>query len=278
MKAETLGGLLALARRQFSDAGIETAALDARLLLQAATDFTHEDLIATPDGWVEPRAAVKFQEYIGRRLAHEPVSRILGEREFYGRKFKVTPDVLDPRPDTEVVVELALKHLPSGRFVDLGTGSGAIAITLCAENPNLSGWATDISQAALDVAKANAQSAGVAERLAFHQGNWLETVSGTFDLIISNPPYIGTGENLPPEVCNFDPQIALFAEEDGLGSYRVISGQSLTQLTTKGIVIVEIGSTQHESVGGIFKDTGFELFDMAKDLSGNTRALAFRTL
>ncbi|WP_196503577.1 peptide chain release factor N(5)-glutamine methyltransferase [Aestuariivirga litoralis] len=276
MTTETLAGLMAAARKQLSEAGIETASLDVRLLLQAATGFAHEDLIVMPNTAIEPRAAVLFKAYIARRLNHEPVSRILGTREFYGRPFAVSPAVLDPRPDTEVVVELALKHMRAGRFIDLGTGSGAIAITLCAENPHLEGIATDVSPEALSIAAENANTLGVSNRLQFIQSNWFEQIEGQFDLIISNPPYIKRAENLPPEVKNFDPHLALFGGEDGLNSYRAIASGAAARLAQGGLIVVEIGHDQAAKVVEISKLCDLMLFDRVADLGGRDRGLAFR--
>ncbi len=274
MKIEAL---LSEGRRLLQRQGTFSVALDVRLLLQAATGLSHEDIIAEPQRHVSAEAAATFNAFIARRLAHEPVSRILGRREFYGREYQITPDVLDPRPDTEVVVELALHYAKCGRFIDLGTGSGAIAITLCAEVAGLSGVATDISSAALAVAQANAQRLGMSDKILFHQGAWFDGVDGFFDLIISNPPYIRATEILPPDVADFDPHLALFGGEDGLAAYREIAKQSATRLTTDGIVVVEVGSEQSSEVERLFKTQGFKLADQALDLSGHVRGLAFKS-
>ena len=160
-------------------------------LLQAASGLTREDLILEPQRDLDAGAAERFRHMIARREAREPVSRILGEREFYGRVFQVTPDVLDPRPDTETLVDAALKRMPPGaRILDLGTGTGAIILTLLAERPDATGTATDISPAALAVARMNAARLELADRVAFRQASWFEGVAGQFDLIVSNPPYI----------------------------------------------------------------------------------------
>ncbi len=273
MKIETL---LQEGRERLKHLGTFSTALDTRLLLQAAANLTHEDIIAEPTRQVSEEAATLFSAFIVRRLAHEPVSRIRGRREFYGREYRITADVLDPRPDTEVVVELALKHIKRGRFIDLGTGSGAIAITLCAEVAELSGIATDVSAAALAVASGNAHRLGVTVRLNFHQGAWFDGVDGLFDLIISNPPYIGTKEILPTDVVNFDPHLALFASENGLAAYRVIANQSATHLSMAGLVVMEVGHDQNREVEHLFKTQGFICVDQALDLAGHVRGLAFK--
>ena len=253
-----------------------SASLDARLLLQEATGLTHADIIAEPETDIGAEALVKFKSFIARRMAHEPVSRILGRREFYGRNFIVTPDVLDPRPDTEVVVELALKLVPRGRFIDLGTGSGAIAITLAAENHNLSGIAGDVSPAALAVAQINAKANAVEQRLDFQLSRWFEGIEGQFDLIISNPPYVRADDKLMPEVFEHDPHLALFGGEDGLAAYRAISAGASSHLVSGGIVVVEIGSGQNEEVAELFETKGLTLLEKARDLQDQIRALAFR--
>ena len=268
--------LLREGRERLKHQGTFSTALDVRLLLQAATDLTHSDIIADPTRVVSDEATAKFNTFILRRLVHEPVSRILGRREFYGREFLVTPDVLDPRPDTEVVVELALKHVQRGRFIDLGTGSGAIAITLCAEAKELSGLASDVSSSALSVARENAKRLGVDDRLRFHQGSWFEGVEDVFDLIISNPPYIREQENLPSDVANYDPPMALFAGADGLAAYREIAGNSAAHLAPDGVVVVEIGHDQSVEVMRLFETQGFTCADHTNDLGGRLRGLAFK--
>ncbi|MGH6820575.1 MAG: peptide chain release factor N(5)-glutamine methyltransferase, partial [Methylocella sp.] len=219
----TIREALDVARRKLAEVGIETAALDARLLLQYAAGLSHENIVANSGQPLGARAAGKLQGLMARREAHEPVSRILGEREFLGRVFRVTPAVLDPRPETEVLVGEALKQLkPGARVLDIGTGSGAIIVSLLAECPGATGVATDISQAALEVARLNAQRLGVAKRLQWLHCSWFEGVAGRFDLIVSNPPYIPWAAiaALPASVRGFDPHWALDGGPDGLEAYR----------------------------------------------------------
>jgi release factor glutamine methyltransferase len=267
--------VLAEARLKLESIAIETAALDARLFLQAATQLTHADIVADPQREISPEHIKIFEQFITRRMLHEPVSRILGTREFYGREFIVTPAVLDPRADTECVVELALKLTKQGRFVDLGTGSGAIAITLCAENKNLSGVATDISADALLVAEANAKNLNVTDRLQFHQGVWFDGWSGSFDLIISNPPYIREDAKLPYDVANYDPHLALFGGADGLQAYRAIALLSGHHLAESAHLVVELGFDQAQAVTEIFSAHGFVVNGKAIDIAGYIRGLAF---
>ena len=252
-----------------------SAVLDARLLLQAATGLTHADIAANPERDLNGDALAKFNVFVERRLAHEPVSRILGWREFYGRRFTVTPDVLDPRPDTEVVVEEALERMTAGKFLDLGTGSGAIAVTLCTENKSLSGVATDVSPRALAVAKTNALELGVQDRLNFVNSNWFAEINERFELIISNPPYIRAGTTLMADVAKYDPGLALFGGRDGLDAYRAISAGAPKYLKANGLVIVEIGWDQAEDVTQIFELRGFSRQIARPDLGGHVRALGF---
>jgi len=278
MPPETLQGLIAEARRKLMAAGIETAALDARLLLQHAAGVSHEALIAAPERPVEAGTAARFRGFLNRRLNHEPVSRILGEREFYGRVFVVTPAVLDPRPDTETLIDEALAKAGSAPLIlDLGTGSGAIAVTMLAERPAARGVATDLSAAALAVARDNALRLGVADRLTLVHGSWFDGIVGRFDLILSNPPYIPLAEiaGLAPEVREFDPLRALDGGPDGLSAYRRIAAGALSHLAAGGRVIVEIGAGQEAGIGGIFAEQGLREIGRRRDLAGHVRCLTF---
>jgi release factor glutamine methyltransferase len=278
-KAETIAALLQEARRSLFEADIELSALDARLLLQAASEMTHEQLIAEPNKVLPAEKISKFKGFIDRRLTHEPVTRILGEREFYGRSFKVSPAVLDPRADTETIIELTLQliGLEPKRILDLGTGSGAIAVTLLAERHNWSGISVDLSSEALEIAKANANALGVARRLAFQNAAWFNGLAEKFDLIISNPPYIPHLEifELSLEVQNYDPHLALDGGEDGLEAYRAIAAGAADHLNSNGLAILEIGAGQSSDVTQIFEAKGFELTSQKSDLGGHVRALAF---
>jgi release factor glutamine methyltransferase len=269
---------MAEAAERLRQAGCETPDLDARLLLQAATGLSREDLILEPGRRLQAPEVQRFEALIERRAGREPVSRILGEREFYGRTFRVTPDTLDPRPDTETLIDAALALMPQGaRILDLGTGTGAIAVTLLAERPDASAVATDVSHAALAVAAENAERAGVADRLSLKQGAWFEPVTGEFDIIASNPPYIPAGDiaGLSPDVRNFDPVLALVGGEDGLDPYRAISACAARHLAEAGRVLVEIGAGQADEIEAIFVAAGFHSPDRHKDLGGHLRCLAF---
>ena len=271
--------LLREARALLAAAGCEQPALDARLLLQEAAGLSHSGIAAEPERRIEAAAISTFEAFITRRQRHEPVSRILGQREFYGRPFRVTSDVLDPRPDTETLIEaaLALAH-PPACILDLGTGSGAIIVTLLAELPGATGLATDLSAAALEVARGNAEALGVASRLAFAEGPWWAPVAGRFDLIVSNPPYIPAAEiaGLSPDVGDFDPHLALDGGADGLEPYRRIAAGATIHLNPGGRVLVEIGAGQAPDVEGLFQAHGFASDSAHSDLGGHVRCLVFR--
>ncbi len=271
----TVKKLLAQARARLADT--ETPSLDARLLLQHASRLTHAELIAEQDLILALDVVDSFEALVARRAGYEPVSRILGAREFYGRNFSVTPDVLDPRADTETIVEVCLSFQPQ-RILDLGTGSGILAITLLAERGDATAVAVDVSPAALAVAKSNAVALGVAERLSLVEGSWFSRVVGQFDLIVSNPPYIPSGDvlGLDIEVRDHDPHLALAGGADGLDCYRLIAAGVGAHLAANGVVVLEIGAGQASDVTHIFEETGFALHEQRADLGGHVRALAFR--
>ncbi|MGQ0484872.1 MAG: peptide chain release factor N(5)-glutamine methyltransferase [Hyphomicrobiales bacterium] len=278
MPPERARALIGEARRAFAAAGIETAALDARLLLQHVTGLAHEEIAADPERAVAAAEALRFRQLAARREAREPVSRILGEREFHGRSFAVTQAVLDPRPDTETLIDAALALRPAPeRLLELGTGSGAIIVTLLAEWPAATGLATDLSAAALAVAERNAGRHKVNRRAGFVHGDWFAGVDGPFDLILSNPPYIPSGEiaGLAPDVRGFDPLRALDGGPDGLEAFRRIAAGANGRLAPGGAVLVEIGAGQSAEVEAIFAAAGLTCQGRARDLSGHIRCLNF---
>ncbi|PKR87547.1 peptide chain release factor N(5)-glutamine methyltransferase [Pleomorphomonas diazotrophica] len=288
--ALTLGTLLANARRRLSDVGIDTAAIDARLLVEAATGASRLDLLAATDRPVAADAAARLDDWISRRAAGEPVGRILGTASFYGLDFALGPDTLEPRPDTEVLVEVALGAVRTGRIpgvspdgaglrlLDLGTGSGAIAVTLLAKLPGAHGVATDLSSGALDVAKDNAGRNGVADRLDFALGDFFAAVDGSFNLIVSNPPYIASDviAGLDREVRLHDPRLALDGGPDGLDAYRSILASIGDHLARGGFLAVEIGWDQGEAVGALFRTTGLMEIEVHRDLGGRDRVVLGR--
>jgi release factor glutamine methyltransferase len=278
--SDTLHELIRRAGKQLAEADIDTAALDARLLLQAASGLHHEEIVADPDRTLSADQEAQFWALVERRCKSEPVSRILGSREFYGRNFRVTPDVLDPRADTETLIGAAL-GLAQGRghlrILDLGTGSGAIVVTLLAELPGATAVATDLSAKALQVAANNARALGVGERISFVQANWFNGVEEKFDLIVSNPPYIPLGDidGLAMDVRAFDPRTALDGGPDGLEAYRRIASGAESHLAEGGRVLLEIGAGQERMVNGIFTGQGFSLESRHFDLAGHVRCVVF---
>lgn len=282
-KSPTLSGLIREARAAL--AGIEGADLDARLLVEQFTGTSRTEALARPDQAVPENAVAAVRAAVARRIAGEPVHRILGHREFYGLDFVLSPATLDPRPDTEILVDRLLPHLSetlrtSGecRILDLGTGTGAIALALLSELPGATAVGVDIDPQAVATARLNAQRNGLETRFLGIVSNWFADISGYFHAIVSNPPYIGKAEldSLPREVRLFDPERALNGGVDGLDAYREIAGSAVAHLEVAGIVGVEIGHQQRESVTGIFKAAGFELIEAGRDLGGRDRVLLFR--
>lgn len=261
--------------RQLDAAGVTGAAGDARALLAAAVGITRDRLTLHLGDDLEEDAGTLFAAMILRRVAREPVAKILGRREFWGREFEVTADVLDPRPETECLVAEALSGPEPQSFLDLGTGSGILAITLLAEWPGARAVACDLSVAALRVAGRNAERHAVAERLTLCQSDWFTEISGSFDLIVSNPPYIALDEmtGLEPEVRAHDPRMALTDEGDGLAAYRAIAGGAGGFLRPGGRLMVEIGWRQGAAVAALMQAEGFEKVAILPDLEGRERVV-----
>jgi len=284
------GAAIAATARMLRHAGIASPAGDARILVAKAAGLRAVDLISDPEAKLDDRSANLLVEMTRRRSRSEPVSRILGEREFYGRTFEITPATLDPRPDTETVVEAALQVLNEAgaldgtplRLLDIGTGSGCIVVTLLAEIPAATALATDISPAALAVALSNAEHHGVAERLQLRRSDLLESVAGRYNLLISNPPYIPTAEiaALDQDVVGFDPAAALDGGADGLAFYRRIS-QGLRSILAEppdiSAAVFEVGAGQAHEVAEIFAGAGFSRHRVWQDLGGHTRCVAVET-
>ena len=280
----TLGPLLRHVRRVLEAAGVAEAALDARLIVEHATGATRTDLLLSPGRAVRPEGARAAAAMLERRLAGEPVFRILGHREFHGLRLALSPETLEPRPDTEALVDLALPHVRAVaarhgacRILDLGTGTGAVALALLKEEPLATALATDISQDALATAAANADMTGMATRFRTVRSDWFEAVEGRFHLVVSNPPYIASNEVelLAREVREHDPRAALDGGPDGLDAYRAIAAGVERHLEADGMVAVEIGIGQAHAVEAIFARHGFRLAERAEDLGGVLRVVAF---
>ena len=268
------------------EAGITTPELDARLLLCHAAGLSHEAYGAGAGGPVQPATLARFGTAIDRRLKREPVARITGTREFYGRGFTIAPPALDPRPDTETLIEAALAVVERRGWrdrtlslLDLGTGTGCILVTLLAELPRAQGLGTDLSPSALALAAANAVRLGVGSRAAFMAADWLDGIAGKFDLVLSNPPYLASGEisGLAPEVAAYDPMLALDGGPDGLDAYRRIAAGAPAVLAEGGRLLVEIGAGQAAQVSDIFRAAGLKLDPsqaIGRDLAGRPRVVA----
>lgn len=282
----TLGTLLRSARHKLAESGIADAALDSRLLVEHFTGTSRSDAIARPGMVVDSGAAAEVESALERRCRGEPVHRILGFREFYGLRLSLSPETLEPRPDTEVLVDAVLPFMRAVvaregecRVLDLGTGTGAIALALLANVPEATATAVDISDDALATATRNAADLGLSARFTAKKSDWFAQISGRYGVIASNPPYIGSQEiaALQKEVRLFDPLRALDGGEDGLGPYRIIAAGAAPRLEAGGLVAVEIGSTQRPDVTAIFEGEGFRLERTVADLAGNDRVLLFAT-
>jgi release factor glutamine methyltransferase len=257
----------------FAAAGIRTPQIDARLLLIGALGLTHGQLIMNPMRPVSAEEAARITACGERRLAREPLSRILGYREFYGRRFGLTPAVLDPRPDTETVIEAALAIVKAEgweqepiRILDLGVGSGAILLTLLAELPQATGLGVDISPSALDTARNNADALEVSDRLRLQRADWLQGVAGSFQVAVSNPPYVVSADidGLEPEVATYEPRIALDGGEDGLAAYRSLIPGVREVLAPGGWAVFEVGQHQSAPVAQLLAQNNFNM--EARDL------------
>lgn len=280
----TLAELLRLARQRLEASGIEDAALDARLLVEHFTGTSRSDAIARPDMVTEAQAVAAVEAALERRSAGEPVHRILGFREFYGLELSLSAQTLEPRPDTEILIDTILPFMRdvaaregACRVLDLGTGTGAIALALLANVPEASAIGVDVSPDALATAARNAIGLGLADRFTALRSDWFSQINGRFHVIASNPPYIRSDDiaGLQAEVRLFDPARALDGGEDGLQPYRVIAGQAAAHLEQGGAVVVEIGNTQRLEVISIFENEGFRLLEARRDLGGNDRVLLF---
>jgi release factor glutamine methyltransferase len=279
-----LAALFAEARASLAASGIDDPNLDARLIVEHFSATTQVDAIGRPDIPVGAEAVDSIRRAIARRAAGEPVHRILGFREFYGLRLNLSSETLEPRPDTETLVDAVLPHLRqlaatvgACRILDLGTGTGAIALALLAEVPAATAVGADISADALATANRNAKENGLSGRFQTVQSDWFEKISGSFHVIVANPPYIPSEElkTLQDEVRNFDPARALDGGADGLDAYRMIAAQAKVYLKAAGRLAVEIGHTQREAVRRLFEAAGFRIVEARKDLAGRDRVLVF---
>lgn len=265
---------LAQAARKLEDS--PTPALDARVLMMAASGLTHADLIVGGDDAIPEAVAVRFEAFVARRADSEPVAHITGGQEFFGRMFRVTADTLIPRPETEMLIESALEATgPAPSVLDLGTGTGCLLLTLLAERPEAKGVAVELSAPALAIARENAARLGVEDRATFLEADFANAPEDVFDLILTNPPYIEEGAPLPRSVVQYEPAMALRAGADGLDAYRVLAPVIAARLAPGGNAFLEIGTGQGQAVRSLMKEAmPGRTVQVHFDLAGHERMVA----
>ncbi len=275
----SVGEILARLTDRLRVAGIPSARLDARILLAYALAVDGTQVFSHPERRLTAAEADQVEALAARRERREPISHIIGQREFWSLPFKVTSDTLDPRPDTETVVEAALSHMADRqaplKLLDFGTGTGCILLALLSELPYASGLGVDVSQAALAVAADNAKALGFDRRAGFVFGDWGRGIDGLFDVIVSNPPYIPEQEiaGLEVEVSAFEPKGALAGGPDGLDCYRAMAPDVMRLLKPGGIAVLEVGQGQAEAVSLILQNTGLVSIGVRRDLAGVARCV-----
>jgi len=283
-QGSTVAGLLHEVRVRFAEADLDDPATEARILVGGLLHLSSTELVTRGADAVLIEDVEKAQAAIGRRLNHEPVHRILGEREFYGLPLRLSPATLEPRPDTEILVDTMLPHMRrlesqvgNVHLLDMGTGTGAICLALLQECPQATGVGSDISSEALETARGNAERNGLAARFTTVHGSWFEAIHERFHVIVSNPPYIASSviSTLAPEVKDFDPPAALDGGLDGLDAYRAIAKDAARFLHPNGMIGVEIGYDQRETVTSVFEGAGFLLVEAVRDYGRNDRVLVF---
>ncbi len=286
LQVDTAGQAILTVTDTFKKAGLETPQLDARVLIAAALEIDSTQLFSYPETKMSETQLERLQGFVARRMNHEPVARILGIREFWSLEFKVDESTLVPRPDSETLIDTVLRNVDDPQaelsILDVGTGSGCLALSLLSELLNARALATDINPAALRVAQQNAQALGYSERIEFKQATWLENMTNgllsPFDMIVSNPPYIPNKdiEQLEPDVAQFDPHLALSGGEDGLDAYRQLLPQLSGHIKASGLILLEIGWNQATDVADIGARAGFIHCETLKDLAGHDRVVLFR--
>lgn len=271
--ALTVAEALRHAVAELRAAGVAGPERDARRLLAHALEVT-PDRLALLAGALPEAATERLAAALAARRAGQPVAQILGRRAFWGHEFRVTPDVLDPRPETETLVTAALER-PFRRVLDLGTGSGCILLSLLADRPAARGVGVDASLPALRVAEANAAALGLADRALLVHGDWTDGIAGTFDLVVSNPPYIPEADiaALAPEVRDWEPHTALAAGVDGLAAYRAITSGVPALLAPAGRLLLEIGPGQAGPVAALCRSAGLPALSLREDLDGRARVV-----
>ena len=272
---ETCYNLFIFGRERLKEVGISNAARESKKILAFVTNHEYSALNWMQEFKISKELKFKFIDLIEQRVSGAPISKIIGKRLFFNSEFFVNENVLDPRPETEVVVSVALEKNFS-TVLDLGTGTGCIVISLLKERPDVVGVSVDISKECLNVAKINAETNGVLDRVKFIHSDWFSNVTSRFDLIVSNPPYIGLSElnDLSREVKNFDPKVALFGGRDGLNCYEAIFNDVSRFLNPGGRLITEVGYAQSSIVKKFFLNSGFIDIKVTKDLDLNNRVVS----
>jgi release factor glutamine methyltransferase len=274
---------LAAAAARLAAAGVPDPRRDARLLVAHALGVAPQSVFTRPEMTLDAEQRAFLDTLVGRRAAREPVSRILGRRGFWTLELALGPDTLDPRPDSETVIEAVLAALPDRtrplRLLDFGTGSGCLLLALLSELPAAWGLGIDRSEGALAVARANAEAAGLAARAAFVRADWGKALggglAGWFDVVVANPPYIPDGDiaGLAPEVAAFDPRLALAGGQDGLDCYRALAPQIARLLVPGGVAALEVGLGQAEAVAALLYGAGLAMTEIRPDLGGIARCV-----
>jgi release factor glutamine methyltransferase len=271
--------ILIASKQNLKEAGVTSPFLDAEILLAAVLEKTREFVIGYPEYQLSVEEIAKFNAFIKRRASFEPVAKIIGAKEFWGREFFVSGATLDPRPDSESLIEEVFRLLPDKntelKILDLGTGTGCLLLTLLAEYPNAQGTGVDISEDALNIAKNNAIKLGLANKSEFILNDWAARLGGKFDIIISNPPYIKNSdiEDLAPEVSTYEPRLALAGGDDGLDCYRKLAFQTKDILNENGYIIFEFGKGQENDLRKILEQAGMRFVSLKNDLTGTPRCI-----
>ena len=287
VEPRTVGSLLRRWTAELSRSGVESAGGDVRRLVAAVLDVPAAALLSEPNRALTDAQLSTLGRYVARRIEREPVSRIIGWRDFYGRPFTISPATLDPRPESETLIEAALEIAreeawEQPRILDVGTGSGCLLLTLLCELPHSHGVGTDVSAQALSIARANARHLGLTQRASWLTADALETVRGPFHMLVANPPYVRTGEiaHLEPEVCNFDPNASLDGGPDGLDLYRRLAPR-VSSVVQNGWAVLEVGFDQADAVVSILTEAGLGSdggsIRVRRDVAGKRRCVAVKT-
>jgi release factor glutamine methyltransferase len=278
---KTIGEALRWGAARLNEAGIERSQAEARILLEAASGRSRGQIIAFPEHPLGDAQRNLFDAFVTRRCAREPISRIVGFREFWSLRFAVGPATLDPRPDSETLVSALLARISDRNaalaLLDLGTGTGCLLLALLSELPQAKGVGVDIEEPACATAAANADAFGLSARAEFRPGDWARGISAQFDVIVSNPPYIESTAiaGLSPEVAQYDPRAALDGGADGLSAYRMLIPQAAARLKPGGLLALEIGAGQGAAVRGLASQAGLTDRGGTEDLAGIERCLLF---